>query len=70
MIRRNATSRLLGSALLALVVAGCSDQPELIDAGKDGGTAFIAFTLMVVVFTAFIFSLDKIRRNREERENR
>jgi hypothetical protein len=41
---------------------------QLIDASKDGGAAFIAFSVMVFLFTASLFYMDRIRRKREERD--
>jgi hypothetical protein len=41
---------------------------QLIDASKDGGAAFIALTVMCVLFMASLFYMDKIRRRREERD--
>jgi hypothetical protein len=40
---------------------------QLIDASKDGGAAFLAFAIMVFLFTASLFYMDRIRRKREER---
>lgn len=42
---------------------------QLIDASKDGGAAFIAFTIMVFLFTGSLFYMDRIRRKREERND-
>ena len=42
---------------------------QLIDASKDGGAAFLAFAIMVFLFTASLFYMDKMRRKREERDN-
>ena len=43
---------------------------QLIDASKDGGAAFLAFAIMVFLFVGSLFYMDKIRRKREDRENR
>jgi hypothetical protein len=40
---------------------------QLIDASKDGGAAFIAFSIMVFLFAGSLFYMDHIRRRREER---
>ena len=40
---------------------------QLIDASKDGGAAFIAFSIMVFLFTGSLFYMDRVRRKREER---
>ena len=41
---------------------------QLIDASKDGGAAFLAFAIMVFLFTGSLFYMDRIRRRREERD--
>jgi hypothetical protein len=41
---------------------------QLIDASEDGGLAFLAFAIMVFLFTASLFYMDRIRRRREERD--
>jgi hypothetical protein len=43
---------------------------QLIDASKDGGAAFVAFATMVFLFTGSLFYMDKIRRKREERDDK
>lgn len=43
---------------------------QLIDASKDGGLAFLAFAIMVFLFTGSLFYMDHIRRRNEERRNR
>jgi hypothetical protein len=43
---------------------------QLIDASKDGGAAFIAFSVMVFLFAGSLFYMDRIRRRRDEREQR
>jgi hypothetical protein len=40
---------------------------QLIDASKDGGAAFIAFSIMVFMFTGSLFYMDRIRQKREDR---
>jgi len=40
---------------------------QLIDASEDGGLAFLVFAIMVFLFTASLFYMDRIRRRREER---
>jgi hypothetical protein len=42
---------------------------QLIDASKDGGAAFIAFSVMVFLFAGSLFYMDKIRRRRAERDD-
>jgi hypothetical protein len=42
---------------------------QLIDASKDGGAAFIAFSIMVFLFAGSLFYMDRIRRKREEKSD-
>jgi hypothetical protein len=37
---------------------------QLIDASHDGAAAFVAFTVMVFLFTASLFYMDHVRRKR------
>lgn len=39
---------------------------QLIDASKDGAAAFVAFAVMVFLFTGSLFYMDYIRRRRGE----
>jgi hypothetical protein len=39
---------------------------QLIDAGQDGGAAFLAFAIMVFLFVGSLFYMDHIRNRREE----
>jgi hypothetical protein len=41
---------------------------QLIDASEQGGEAFIAMVVMIVLFVASLFYMDKVRRKREERD--
>lgn len=40
---------------------------QLIDASKDGGAAFVAMCVMIFLFVGSLFYMDKVRRDREER---
>ena len=42
---------------------------QLIDGGKDGGAAFLAFAIMVFLFAGSLFYMDKVRRGREDQQN-
>ena len=42
---------------------------QLIDASEQGGEAFIAFAIMVFLFTASLFYMDRIRRRREQKRD-
>jgi hypothetical protein len=44
--------RLLPSLFLAVLLPACTGG---IDAGVDGGVAFIAFTVMLIVFAALLW---------------
>jgi hypothetical protein len=39
---------------------------QLIDAGQEGGAAFLAFAIMVFLFVGSLFYMDHIRKRREE----
>ena len=41
---------------------------QLIDASKDGAAAFIAFAVMVFLFTGSLFYMDRVRRRRDDKE--
>ena len=41
---------------------------QLIEASKDGGAAFIAFSVMVFLFAGWLFYMDRVRQKREDRE--
>jgi hypothetical protein len=61
------------AAATALTTAGAAPvgAQQLIDAGGghgEGGVAFVAFTVMVVLVAGALFYMDRVRRTREERE--
>ena len=39
---------------------------QLIDATSQGGEAFVAMTLMVVIFAFTLFMMDRIRRRHDQ----
>ena len=41
---------------------------QLIDAGENGGLAFVAFTVMVFAIGLSLLYMDRIRRGREDTE--
>ena len=43
---------------------------QLIDSSEQGGEAFVAFAIMVFLFTGSLFYMDRIRRRREERRDK
>lgn len=43
---------------------------QLIDASKDGGAAFIAFSVMVFLFAGSLFYMDRVRQKREDRHKK
>ncbi|MGH9031460.1 MAG: hypothetical protein ACRDY4_14240 [Acidimicrobiia bacterium] len=60
----------LASVWLAAGATPASAQ-QIIDAGGgngEGGLAFIAFTVMMLIIAGSLFYMDRIRRRREERE--
>ena len=65
---------LVVSALAALVAtASPAGAQQLVDAGKENGggaTAFVLFALLVGVTFAVLFSMDRVRRRRQEAEER
>lgn len=65
-IRTSLTFAVASIALLMLLEAPASAQ-QPVDATTQGGLSFVLFALMVFIFTAIIFSFDRIRRRREER---
>jgi hypothetical protein len=72
---RRRVTWLVAMAVLAAawvaVVAGPAEAQQIIDAGGgngEGGLAFIAFTIMVLVIAGSLFYMDRIRRRREEGE--
>jgi hypothetical protein len=40
---------------------------QLIDAGHDGGAAFLAFAIMVFLFAGSLFFMDKVRKKHEDK---
>ena len=43
---------------------------QLIDGSENGGLAFLAFAIMVFLFTGSLFYMDHVRRKHEERRDR
>ena len=60
-------SLVLSAGLVLLMASPVSGQ-QLIDATEEGGEAFVAFTIMVVLFTASLFFLDRIRKRLQQDE--
>jgi hypothetical protein len=61
------------STAALLVMASPAGAQQLVDAGKENGggaTAFVLFTLVVGLTFAVLFSMDRIRRRREEARER
>jgi hypothetical protein len=55
------------------LIAPPAGAQQLVDAGKENGggaTAFVLFTLLVGLTFAVLFSMDRIRRRREEAQDR
>jgi hypothetical protein len=68
--RRSRTAVCLALLSATALVAGASPAgaQQLIDATEEGGEAFIAFTVMVVIFTFTLFMMDRVRRRRPDEE--
>lgn len=62
------------SSLAALAVtASPAGAQQLVDAGKENGggaLAFVLFTALVALTFAVLFSMDRVRRRRQEAEER
>jgi hypothetical protein len=59
-------------AFLVLIASPAGAQ-QLVDAGKENGggaTAFVLFTILVGLTFAVLFSMDRIRRRRQEARER
>ncbi len=64
---RTALAYGLTAMVMLLLLASPAAAQQPVDATTEGGLAFVLFALMVFVFTAIIFSMDRIRRRRGER---
>jgi hypothetical protein len=63
----------MSAAVALLVAATPAGAQQLVDAGKENGggaTAFVLFTILVGLTFAVLFSMDRIRRRREEARER
>jgi hypothetical protein len=56
------------ASLVALASPAGAQQP--IDATEEGGEAFVAFTVMVVIFVFTLFMMDRIRKRRTDQDER
>lgn len=76
----SAPRRLVRLAVLAVTVAAGlltvgaapASAQQIIDAGGgngEGGLAFIAFTIMVLIVAGSLFYMDRIRRRRDDRDD-
>ncbi len=69
MIRRGA--HVVALSLAALVaIAGPAGAQQLVDAGQkgdgSGGLAFVLMAVMVMIIWGSLFSMDRVRRRREQ----
>jgi hypothetical protein len=75
MTRRTRDVVVMALASLAAWAATASPAgaQQLVDAGKEhggGATAFVLFTLLVGLTFAVLFSMDRVRRRRQQAEER
>lgn len=63
---RTALAYGLTATVTLLLLAGPAGAQQPVDATTEGGLAFVLFAVMVFIFTAIIFSMDRIRRRRGE----
>lgn len=68
-IRTGVSLLLLTLAALTAGAAPAGAQ-QLIDATDEGGQAFVAFTIMVVIFAFTLFMLDRVRRKALDEEEK
>jgi len=61
--------RILSVALVVATLASGCTGGYLIDASEEGGQAFVGFVIMVSIFTAGLFYMDRVRAKREARAN-
>jgi hypothetical protein len=54
-------------ALVALGAPAGALAPQPIDASEQGPLAFVAMTVMCVLFVASLFYMDRVRQRREQR---
>lgn len=69
---RLATLAVTLAAVWVTTAAAPASAQQIIDAGGgngEGGLAFIAFTIMVLIIVGSLFYMDRIRRRRDEHED-
>lgn len=70
---RDAIVVIASSFVAFAVTASPAGAQQLVDAGKENGggaTAFVLFALLVGLTFAVLFSMDRVRRRRQEAEER
>jgi hypothetical protein len=70
---RDAIVMIVVSLAAFAVTASPAGAQQLVDAGKENGggaTAFVLFALLVGLTFAVLFSMDRVRRRRQEAEER
>ena len=55
------------SVVLLLLLESPAGAQQPVDATTQGGLSFVLFALMVFIFTAIIFSFDRVRRGRKHK---
>lgn len=70
---RDAVVMIVSSLAAFAVTASPAGAQQLVDAGKENGggaEAFVLFALLVGLTFAVLFSMDRVRRRRQEAEER
>jgi hypothetical protein len=70
---RDAIVMIVLSLAAFAITASPAGAQQLVDAGKENGggaTAFVLFALLVGLTFAVLFSMDRVRRRRQEAEER
>ena len=69
LLRRSALLTMFATVLMAVVAAPAGAlAPQPIDATEQGPLAFVAMTVMVVIFAFTLFFMDRIRKRNLERD--
>ena len=70
MLRRFLAATFVGVVtLLGIAAPAGALAPQPIDASEQGPLAFVAMTVMIVIFVFTLFYMDRIRNRSEQRDN-